>query len=117
MITPSAFAICLLTVWAARAEGIQGTVLEDHSGSPVLAASVRLKTNTGTTVKELETDRSGAFVIPVRERVQFKEAIRTKLILEIAELTSTAPVRRVQQRKPLVSCTIGEQMWRDRWGN
>ena len=28
----------------------------------------------------------GAFVIPVRDRAQFKEAIRTKLILEIAEL-------------------------------
>ena len=28
----------------------------------------------------------GAFVIAVRERAQFKEAIRTKLILEIAEL-------------------------------
>ena len=28
----------------------------------------------------------GAFVIPVRERAQFKEAIRTKLMLEIAEL-------------------------------
>ncbi len=35
----------------------------------------------------------GAFVIPVRDRAQFKEAIRTKLILEIAELTSTARVQ------------------------
>ena len=26
----------------------------------------------------------GAFVIPIREREQFKEAIRTKLVLEIA---------------------------------
>jgi hypothetical protein len=23
----------------------------------------------------------------------------------------------VQGRAPRVSCTIGEQMWRDRWGN
>jgi hypothetical protein len=57
----------------------------------------------------------GAFVIPVRERAQFKEAIRTKLILEVAELmTRVVPT---QVRRPRVSCTIGEQMWRDRWGN
>jgi hypothetical protein len=59
----------------------------------------------------------GAFVIPVRERAQFKEAIRTKLILEIAELTSAPRIQRVQARQPRISCTVGEQMWRDRWGN
>jgi hypothetical protein len=59
----------------------------------------------------------GAFVIPVRERAQFKEAIRTKLILEIASLVPPAPVVPVQARKPRISCTVGEQMWRDRWGN
>jgi hypothetical protein len=58
----------------------------------------------------------GAFVIPVRDRAQFKEAIRTKLIMEVAELKG-APVQRVQARQPRVSCTVGEQMWRDRWGN
>jgi hypothetical protein len=57
----------------------------------------------------------GAFVIPVRERAQFKEAIRTKLILEVAELM--ARVVPAQARRPRVSCTVGEQMWRDRWGN
>jgi hypothetical protein len=58
----------------------------------------------------------GAFVIPVKDRAQFKEAIRTKLILEIASL---APPARVMpaQGKARISCTIGEQMWRDRWGN
>jgi hypothetical protein len=58
----------------------------------------------------------GAFVIPVRERAQFKEAIRTKLIMEVAEVGG-ARVQRVQARSPRVSCTVGEQMWRDRWGN
>ena len=58
----------------------------------------------------------GAFVIPVRERAQFKEAIRTKLIMEVAELKG-AQVRPVQAQQPRVSCTVGEQMWRDRWGN
>jgi hypothetical protein len=58
----------------------------------------------------------GAFVIPVRERAQFKEAIRTKLIMEVAELKG-ARVLPVQARQQRVSCTVGEQMWRDRWGN
>jgi hypothetical protein len=57
----------------------------------------------------------GAFVIPVRDRAQFKEAIRTKLIMEVAELKG-ARVQPVQARTR-VSCTVGEQMWRNRWGN
>jgi hypothetical protein len=56
-------------------------------------------------------------VIPIREREQFKEATRTKLVLEIAGRMPERRVVPVQGRAPRVSCTIGEQMWRDRWGN
>ena len=59
----------------------------------------------------------GAFVIPIRQRDQFKEATRTKLVMEIAGRTPAARVVPVQARPPRVSCTIGEQMWRERWGN
>ena len=59
----------------------------------------------------------GAFVIPIQERSQFKEATRQKLVLEIAGRTPERPVVPVQVRQPRISCTIGEQMWRDRWGN
>ena len=59
----------------------------------------------------------GAFVIPIRERDQFKEATRTKLVLEIAGRTPERRVVPVQARAPRMSCTIGEQMWRERWGN
>jgi len=59
----------------------------------------------------------GAFVVPIREREQFKEATRTKLVLEIAGRTPERRVTQVQARAPRVSCTVGEQMWRDRWGN
>ena len=59
----------------------------------------------------------GAFVIPIQEREQFKEAIRTKLVLEIAGRTPAARVVPAQADAPRISCTIGEQMWRDRWGN
>jgi len=59
----------------------------------------------------------GAFVIPIRERDQFKEAIRTKLVLEIA---GRQPERRVipaAASAPRISCTIGERLWQERWGN
>jgi hypothetical protein len=59
----------------------------------------------------------GAFVIPIRDRNQFKEAIRTKLVLEIAGRTPKERVVPVQARAPRVSCTIGERLWQERWGN
>jgi hypothetical protein len=59
----------------------------------------------------------GAFVIPIREREQFKEAIRTKLVLEIAGPLPQRGLVPAQARAPRISCTIGEQMWRERWGN
>ena len=59
----------------------------------------------------------GAFVIAIQERAQFKEAIRTKLVLEIAARTPEHRIVPAQARRPRISCTVGEQMGRDRWGN
>lgn len=59
----------------------------------------------------------GAFVVPLREREKFSEAIRTKLVLEIATHSPQARVVPAQARAPRVSCTIGERMWQERWGN
>jgi hypothetical protein len=59
----------------------------------------------------------GAFIVPINSRDQFKEAIRTKLVLEIAGRVPARRVVPVQARQPRISCMIGEQMWRDRWGN
>jgi len=58
----------------------------------------------------------GAFVVPIKTREKFKEAIRTKLILEMAGRSPDAPVVRAATRAPRVSCLIGEQLWQDRWG-
>jgi hypothetical protein len=60
---------------------------------------------------------AGAFIIPINARDQFKEAIRTKLVLEVAGRTPERRVVPVQEKTPRISCTIGEQMWRERWGN
>jgi hypothetical protein len=59
----------------------------------------------------------GAFVIPIRERDQFRDAIRTKLVLEIAGRTPERRIVPVASDKPRVSCTIGERLWQERWGN
>jgi hypothetical protein len=61
----------------------------------------------------------GAFVIPITEKAQFIQTIRTKLIMEISDAPSE-PARLImpaQVRVPRVSCTVGEDMWRNRMGN
>jgi hypothetical protein len=60
----------------------------------------------------------GSFVVTIKDREKFKEAIHTKLVLEVAGRT---PERRVvpvadKQTEPRVSCMIGEKIWQDRWG-
>jgi hypothetical protein len=61
----------------------------------------------------------GAFVIPITEKAQFIQTIKTKLIMEISDAPSE-PARLImpaQVRVPRVSCTVGEDMWRNRMGN
>ncbi|KIZ47816.1 MULTISPECIES: DUF1194 domain-containing protein [Rhodopseudomonas] len=60
----------------------------------------------------------GSFVVTINDRDKFKEAIHTKLVLEVA---GRMPERHLiamadKEREPRVSCTIGEKIWQDRWG-
>ncbi len=65
----------------------------------------------------------GAFMIPVNDWSQFPEAVRRKLVLELAGPFSPAwraemadsklPVVKVQASPP-TDCLVGEKMWRDR---
>ncbi|GBD50720.1 DUF1194 domain-containing protein [Methylopila sp. Yamaguchi] len=67
----------------------------------------------------------GAFVLPVRSVDQFPDAVRTKLVMEIAGLPPAAPaepetltaVPAAGVAQGPSSCTVGEQLWRDRFGN
>ncbi len=59
----------------------------------------------------------GAFMVPVRDRDKFVEAIRTKLVLEIAGRVPEARLIPAAASAPRVSCTIGERIWQERWGN
>ncbi|KLK94425.1 hypothetical protein AA309_04145 [Microvirga vignae] len=60
----------------------------------------------------------GAFTVPVRERDQFIEAIKTKILLEIANLMLELPplINRIQSAST-TNCLAGEMQWRDRWSN
>jgi hypothetical protein len=58
----------------------------------------------------------GSFVVTIKDRDKFKEAIRTKLLLEVADRTPERPIVPVADKEPRVPCTIGEKIWQDRWG-
>jgi hypothetical protein len=72
----------------------------------------------------------GSFVIPIRDRAQFVEAIRTKILLEVALAPPPAwPARvipasapggatiRTQGAEQKTTCMFGERQWQQRWGN
>jgi Protein of unknown function (DUF1194) len=58
----------------------------------------------------------GSFVVTIKDREKFKEAIRTKLLLEVAGRTPERKVVPAAEKEPRVSCLIGEKIWQDRWG-
>ena len=58
----------------------------------------------------------GSFVVTIKDREKFKEAIRTKLILEVAGRTPERRIVPAAEKEPRVPCLIGEKIWQDRWG-
>src|SRR6202165_1623836 len=58
----------------------------------------------------------GSFVVTIKDRDKFKEAIRTKLLLEVAGITAEPRIVPVAGKEPRVNCMIGEKIWQDRWG-
>jgi len=53
----------------------------------------------------------GAFSLPVHSPQEFAEAIRNKLVLEIAGIQRPRLIR-ISAEAPRVPCTIGEEQWR-----
>lgn len=53
---------------------------------------------------------AGSFVIPVYDWPDFADAVRRKLVLEIADLAGSARVIKAQARDPR-DCQIGEKIW------
>ncbi|MDW6020497.1 DUF1194 domain-containing protein [Mesorhizobium sp. BAC0120] len=71
---------------------------------------------------------SGAFMVPVNDWSQFPEAIRRKLVLELAgspteeagPAEQSISIVKAAATQPAYDCQVGEKMWRDRnwiWDN
>jgi hypothetical protein len=59
----------------------------------------------------------GAFMIPVREKAQFAQAIRTKVIREIADRPHPQALVQPAQTEERANCLAGELRRQQRWGN
>jgi len=51
----------------------------------------------------------GAFIMTIKDREKFQEAIRTKLVCEIAGLTLESGIVPAAEKEPRVPCLIGEK--------
>ena len=59
-----------------------------------------------------------SFMIPIHDTSAFVEATRNKLVREIADRPAAKPkVQLAADSEPRISCMIGENLWRGRWGN
>jgi hypothetical protein len=56
----------------------------------------------------------GAFIITIKDREKFKEAIRTKLVREVAGLTPESGIVQAAEKESRVSCLIGEKKSEER---
>lgn len=61
----------------------------------------------------------GAFMVPVRDRDQFVQAVKTKILLEVAGHRPAEPlIKRAQGGEARrVNCMAGELKMQNRWGN
>src|SRR5260370_39046011 len=56
----------------------------------------------------------GAFIMTIKDREKFQEAIRTKLVLEVAGLTPERRIVPAAEKEPRVPCLIGEKKSQER---
>ena len=67
----------------------------------------------------------GAFMVPAKDKAQFRDAVKTKIIMEIASTPAPGRAAEVEggslvvlaQETRRANCFAGEQQWRDRMGN
>src|SRR5258707_11659422 len=58
----------------------------------------------------------GSFVVSIKERGKIKEAIRTKLLLEVARKKPEPRVVPLAAKGPRAASPTGRRIWQDRWG-
>ena len=90
------------------------------NGLPIMAKELSYSTmdieNLDLYYEDCVIGGPGSFVVPIKEREKFKEAIRTKLVMEVAGLQPQPRVVPIAGREPRVNCLLGEKIWQDRWG-
>lgn len=90
------------------------------NGLPIMAKEVNFSTmdieNLDIYYEDCVIGGAGSFVVPVKGKEKFKEAIRTKLVLEVANRMPEHRVVPAAAAAPRISCQIGEKMWQERWG-
>lgn len=67
----------------------------------------------------------GAFMVPAKDKAQFRDAVKTKIIMEIASAPTPGRAAALDGGSLVVlaqdtrraNCFAGEQQWRDRMGN
>jgi hypothetical protein len=105
-------------VTVARDEALaKGIVI---NGLPIMAKELSYSTmdieNLDLYYEDCVIGGPGSFVVSIKERDKFKEAIRTKLVMEVAGLQPEPRVVPIAGREPRVNCLVGEKIWQDRWG-
>ncbi len=90
------------------------------NGLPIMAKQVNTSTmdieNLDFYYEDCVVGGAGSFVVPIKAKEKFKEAIRTKLVLEVANRVPERRVIPAAKAPPRSDCMIGEKMWQDRWG-
>jgi len=56
----------------------------------------------------------GAFIMTIKDREKFQEAIRAKLVREVAGFTPERRIVPAAGKEPRVPCLIGERKWQER---
>ena len=102
--------------WVWRDEGAEAE--GGHAEAEVAVAVVNRRRSDRTDAVPDARDQAGPgwFVVAIQGRDKFKEAIRTKLVMEVAGRVPERPVIPAAAPQPRVSCLIGEKIWQDRWG-
>jgi hypothetical protein len=113
------------SVLAARADAIARNIT--INGLPIMlkdAGYFDLQ-NLDSYYRDCVIGGQGAFLVPARDKAQFRDAVKTKIIMEIASMPSPgrAAVHEggafviLAQDTARANCFAGEQQWRDRMGN
>ncbi|MCX7309179.1 MAG: DUF1194 domain-containing protein [Afipia sp.] len=90
------------------------------NGLPIMAKAVNYSTmdieNLDVYYEDCVVGGAGSFVVAIKGKEKFKEAIRTKLVLEVANRMPQPRVVPAATSAPRTDCMIGEKMWQERWG-